>query len=441
MRRTAKFAVAGALALALAFAVGALAAAGRLDSTFSKDGRVVTTFPGGGVDDEFKDVAADGKKVVAAGISRRLASPQTDLFAVARYTAHGKLDKHFAGDGRVLTKFPGSSTQEASAVAVDAKGRVVVAGYAEIGGRDDMAVARYRPNGSLDHSFNGDGRRIIVFPSSTRDQANDIAIDSKGRIVLGGVSYTGGGTEVMGIARLKPGGALDKGFSGDGTLFTQFPSNTDAVEVRALAVAGKKIVAAGEARVPVGNGYDFAVARYRSNGALDNDFSGDGRLLQSFPGSHFDVADSVGVADGKIIVGGYSAPAPGESDFAVARFTGNGTPDPKFSGDGLVTTPVPVGGNNADPEDLAVEGKKVVLAGSAETGPNVYAVALARFKANGALDHKFSGDGLMTFGFPGGGVDDEARGVMATKAGITIVGLSQTDPEFDYAAAVARVKG
>jgi uncharacterized delta-60 repeat protein len=436
-RRTAKLAVAGAMAmaLALALAVQALAAAGQLDPTFSKDGRVLTTFPGGGVDDEFKDVAADGKKVVAAGISKRKASPDTNYFAVARYTPHGKLDKTFAGDGGVVTKFPGSSTQNALAVAVDGKRRVVVAGTAEIGTRIEMAVARFLPNGSLDKSFSGDGRRTIAIPGGTRDDGNDVAVDSKNRIVVGGRSYTGG-KQVMGIARLKPNGAFDKSFAGDGTLVTEFPGTTSA-NVSALTVAGKKIVAVGEAGVT--GGYDFAVARYRGNGSLDPKFSGDGRLLQSFPGSTFDIPSAVAVDHGKVIVGGNSNP--GKSEVAVARFKADGTPDPKFSGDGLVLADFPSFSGTNDAEDLALEGKKIVLGGSVETEVSVYGFALMRFKPNGSLDKKFSGDGRQTFVFLGGGVDDEAYGLIATKAGITAAGYSQTDSDFHYAAALARVKG
>src|SRR6266540_406224 len=135
--------------------------AGQLDPTFDGDGKVVTDLgesEGGG------DVAvqADGKIVVVGGI-RIVANGPVD-FAVARYNPDGSLDTSFDGDGKVVTDF-GGTNDEASAVAVQAAdGKIVAAGTTVPGvHRFDFALARYNADGSLDPSFDGDGRVTTDF--------------------------------------------------------------------------------------------------------------------------------------------------------------------------------------------------------------------------------------------------------------------------------------
>src|SRR4051812_26138818 len=104
-----KLAIAGALLLVLVLAAQAFAAAGQLDPSFSGDGLLVDTPPGSLGSDEIRGVAVDHGKVVTAG-SSYLPSPDGPVtqIAVTRYKANGKLDKTFSGDGRVFTSTPGS---------------------------------------------------------------------------------------------------------------------------------------------------------------------------------------------------------------------------------------------------------------------------------------------------------------------------------------------
>ena len=89
--------------------------------------------------------------------------------------APGKLDTTFSGDGRA-TAFPKGAT--GYAVAIDAKGRVVVAGYT-LSANTRIAVARFRPNGTLDPNFGGGDGRVTIDLGGT-DYAFDVAIGSNG---------------------------------------------------------------------------------------------------------------------------------------------------------------------------------------------------------------------------------------------------------------------
>ncbi len=111
-------------------------------------------------------------------------------FALARYTPNGSLDTSFDTDGKLFTAFDGGYAG-ASAMALQADGKIVAAGWAGTSARDrQFALARYTPNGSLDTSFHDDGKRLTNFDTPS-EVARAIAIQSTGEIVVagGGGSY------------------------------------------------------------------------------------------------------------------------------------------------------------------------------------------------------------------------------------------------------------
>jgi uncharacterized delta-60 repeat protein len=129
--------------------------------------------------------------------------------AVARLTNAGSLDASFDGDGKTTIIF-GSSNQFAYGVAVDNLDRVIVAGGAVFGSTQDIAVARLTVAGTLDPSFDGDGRATIAFGSSNQ-AARAVTIDSQGRIVVAGFAVIGSNLNFA-LARLSTSGALDLSF-------------------------------------------------------------------------------------------------------------------------------------------------------------------------------------------------------------------------------------
>jgi uncharacterized delta-60 repeat protein len=151
---------------------------GTLDGSFSGDGKLTTDFTGG--DDEAVGVAiqSDGK-IVAAG----WAAGSVERFALARYNTNGTLDSTFSRDGKIITDFT-SGDDFAVAVAIQSDGKIVAAGRAGgSGGR--LAMARYTNTGNLDGSFSGDGKLTTDFTSGD-DGAAGLAIQSDGKIVAAG---------------------------------------------------------------------------------------------------------------------------------------------------------------------------------------------------------------------------------------------------------------
>ncbi len=147
----------------------------------------------------------------------------------------------------------------------------VVAGRSDVGGEYDFALARYNPDGSLDSTFAGDGK--LTTGIGGIDSAEDVAIQSDGRIVAAGWSVHSGDVDFA-LARFTPSGAFDSSFSGNGKLLTDFFGQDDAALAVAIQPNGR-IVAAGTSgtidspeviRSPFAE--RFALTRY--HGVADN---------------------------------------------------------------------------------------------------------------------------------------------------------------------------
>jgi uncharacterized delta-60 repeat protein len=383
--------------LLLPLGVGAVGS-GDLDSSFGGDGTVTTSF-GNGNSTVARAVAlqADGKVVVAG--SYRSDTFDIDI-ALARYLPNGTLDASFSGDGKVLTDFEDGSVDSAQALALQPDGKIVVAGtYVFIS--NDFALARYLPNGTLDASFSGDGKVLTDFGLGNDDVAFAVALQPDGKIVVAGTSPTwASGSYDFALARYLPNGTLDASFSSDGRVLTDFVSGSDDVAYAVALQPDGKIVVAGISIFPSSGNVDFTLARYLPNGTLDASFSGDGKVLTDFEGGSDDVASAVALQpDGKIVMAGDSNGA-----FALARYLPNGTLDASFSGDGKVLTDFE-GGSVDSAQALTIQpnGKIVVAGVSDSSGTNDF--ALVRYLSNGTLDPSFGSNGMVLTDFGSGSND------------------------------------
>ncbi|MCP5094201.1 MAG: hypothetical protein GY943_01480 [Chloroflexi bacterium] len=288
---------------------------GSLDASFGTNGKVTTDI--GGID-YARGVAiqADGK-IVVAGRSTVNGEPE---FTLVRYNVNGSLDTTFDNDGIVLTRFSGvsSADDEAYAIALQADGKIIVSGKAD----SKFALARYNSNGSLDNTFDDDGRVIDV--SGT---ANSVLVQSDGKIIA-----VGGGIKLI---RYLADGSRDTTFgTGGEVVTTNFPLYMSGIDA-ALQADGKIVV--------VGNSYsqfsdittyDIVILRYEIGGSIDTAFGTDGIVIQDF-GMGGD--QGIGVAidrNGRILVSGTVHDVSAET-FALIQFNTNGSLDTSFSGDGI----------------------------------------------------------------------------------------------------------
>jgi uncharacterized delta-60 repeat protein len=183
---------------------------GKLDATFGNNGKVVTSY--GEIDTNgASDVALQRNgKIVTVGSVFNLATGSSD-FAVTRYTASGRLDESFGPNGRRLTSFtpsPGEGTggswDEANSVAITPDGGIAVAGTTNAKNQlRDMGVVMYRPNGSLNTSFAGDGKAVTDFMGLS-EVGQSILVQRDGKVLVGGL-INGPGTAggYFGVARFR----------------------------------------------------------------------------------------------------------------------------------------------------------------------------------------------------------------------------------------------
>lgn len=388
---------------------------GGLDATFSGDGKVSTNFTTGW-DSANGVVLQSNGKIVAVGAN-------SITFALARYTRSGTLDSTFDGDGKLTTPI-GNRRDSGRAMVLQPDGKIVVAGYSntsclESCAGDDFAVIRYNSNGSLNLSFSGDGK-VTTHIGGDRDRANAIALQADGKIVVAGndgssVSDTPAGQFTL--IRYRSNGSLDPTFDTDGKVVTQMGQWSFA---NAIAIQpDNKIVVAGEAAI-AGEGYNsgFALARYRSNGSLDPGFGNGGKVTTDFNNDYLDSAYAMAIqADGKIVLVGYTYTDDQDYNFALARYKGNGGLDPDFGSGGKVTTDFDGHSDSAHAVALQVNGR-IVVAG-ASNGDFI----LVRYRSNGNLDTGFGSGGKVITDFDGG--DNSAQGIAIQADGkIVVAGMS-----------------
>ncbi|MCP4350252.1 MAG: hypothetical protein GY795_32655, partial [Desulfobacterales bacterium] len=305
------------------FALARYTSNGSLDSTFGTDGKVTADFGGHDIGRSVA-VQPDGK-IVAAGYSETNGD-----FALVRYTSNGTLDDTFGSAGKVTTSY--GNYEGCLSVAVQADGKIVAAGFSHNGSVQDFAVMRYNSDGSLDTGFDGDG--IVTTPVGTgNDVGIGLLIQPDEKIVVTGISYNGTDNDFA-VVRYNSDGSLDTSFGGDGTVTTPVGSGED-MGCFADVQSDGKIVLAGHSFN--GSDDDFAMVRYNSDGSLDTGFGTGGKLTTPV-GSGDDRSYGVCIqSDGKIVITGESYNG-SNYDFAIARYNSDGSPDTTFGNGGIVTT-------------------------------------------------------------------------------------------------------
>jgi uncharacterized delta-60 repeat protein/uncharacterized repeat protein (TIGR01451 family) len=357
---------------------------GTLDTTFNGTGKVVTDFNGTSDRIWGLTLQPDGK-IVAVGETVSLVFPGTNDIAVARYNTNGTLDTSFGGTGKVTTDHGAGASNAAYAVAMSGA-NIVVAGYESVSGNNDFMVARYTSGGVLDPTFGTLGVTTTGF-SGFNDVARAVALDSTGRIVLGGYANNGSDDDFA-VARYTSGGVLDAAFvagAGKAAVNIFAPGSADQAFALAVNQGNDAIVLAGSAFNNSTGNKDFALVRYSSAGALQGvvttDFNNSPDVAQAL------VMTGTGV-NAKVVAAGFSRNSTSSDDFALARYNADGTPDTTFDGDGKLTMRI----NNADERAYGVAQEfdgKLVAAGFAtvlNTNPAQHDFALARFNADGTLD-------------------------------------------------------
>jgi uncharacterized delta-60 repeat protein len=344
-------------------------------------------------------------------------------FIMARFNADGTVDSTFDGDGRVTTKIVSGQQQEALAVVVQPDGKIVVAGYSGPpgGGPSRVALARYTPDGNLDAGFGSQGKVV----SDVAGEAYAITIQPDGKLLVAGRSPRSNGADTSDfvVARFANNGALDTTFATGGIRITDIGGATNTARNIVLQPNGA-IVVSGQAFDSTVDHTD--VARYDANGNLDATFGTGGTLALSGSLVGHGLAVS---SDGKLVlVGSIVVPnAPTVTNqFLVRRLNADGSTDITFGAGGSVVTDISGRGDAALAVALQQDGK-IVVAGlsSIQANPNF---AVTRYLVSGAIDTSFANAGKQTVDFFG--FADGAESVLVQPDGKIVVGGFAED-DFD----------
>jgi uncharacterized delta-60 repeat protein len=283
--------------------------------------------------------------------------------------------------------------------------------------------------GALDPSF-GTGGVVLSDFGNGGDQAYAEAIQPDSKIVAAGVSDANGGPDFA-LARYTHTGALDPGFGTGGTQLTDFSGDDDYAWAVALALNGK-VVAAGDTSFNATD-YDFAVARYTKAGLPDPSFGPGGKRTLDVGALSEDHAYAVAVQnDGRIVAGGESD-ANGDPDFALVRYRPTGSLDTTFGNGGIVLTGIATGSSD-QVQALAIQKDGKILAAGFTDGPGGDDFALVRYKHDGTLDQSFGTGGEVTTDF--GSTADFATSIALLKDGrIVVAGYTHRGTSYDFAVA------
>jgi len=302
------------------FAVIRLDSNGTLDTSFSGDGKFTLDF---GYDDRASDVIIqnDGKIVVVGTRNQGEQLNYVD-FAVVRLTSTGVLDTTFNATGFNLTTF--GFHDYATGVALQSTGKIILGGYTDAISSDasnDFGIVRYNTDGTIDTTFDTDGKLTINLSGGAR--ANAVAVDKFDRIVLAGFNFEGTGFQSPAVTRLSSAGVLDTSFGTSG-VFTLAVGGSNSLKAVAIGGDGSTITVGGDTTA---NGpADLLVMRLTNFGGLDTSFNSLAAtpgyaMIATFNGTESGNALSL-QADDKVIIAGSTST--GGDDFAIARLTGNG---------------------------------------------------------------------------------------------------------------------
>jgi uncharacterized delta-60 repeat protein len=286
-------------------------------------------------------IQPDGKILVAGWAGG--VSPNFNA-GVVRLDAFGNLDPTFGTNGQVLVPFGGGRT--ITAMKLQSDGKILVAAD----GSPSSSVARLQANGAVDTSFGNSGFRTITFKSGeTRASVSSLALQSNGKILVGGTSYGTGSTGAdFALRRLTTSGAFDTTFGSSGVTTTDFYGSGRADVMFTIAVASDdSFVAAGYTQPTAsqyGDSDNMAFARYTSNGVLNTSFGSSGKVVLDMLGGLDEVKSIAIQADGKIAFTGHAQTPNWFNDLygyrsyvIVGRLTSTGAVDTSYGASAGVT--------------------------------------------------------------------------------------------------------
>lgn len=331
---------------------------GSIDSSFANNGTFIPFIDGTIYPIYYGCLQPDGKILLSSETQNEL--------CLIRLKSDGSLDSNFGTNG-LSFEYLGIWGSIIS-FAVQSNGNIVVCGRV-VFSTDELMVARYLPNGTLDSSFGNNGAVWSIGNNwgFTYPYLYDIAVMVDGRIVVGGSARIDAVNDFCFTAiRFLPDGALDTTFNHTGVAYTK-ANLPGLIYTQALLVQpdGKVFIS--------GYADSLAIIRFDISGQLDNSFGTNGLVKLDPPGR---TAEMLIQPDGKIVLGGHL-----DTCFALYRLWPDGSRDNNFGINGRVVTKLLNASNTLTDIALQPDGK-LIAGGVYYQGNSISKVMLSRYTVN-----------------------------------------------------------
>jgi uncharacterized delta-60 repeat protein len=240
-------------------------------------------------------------------------------------------------------------------------GRIVVAGYfSDVNNERRQGIARFQSDGRLDKSFDPGPILNVAYYSMSNPVVYCVALQSDGKIVVGGGFTNINGTGRNNIARLNPDGSVDASFN-------PLAGPDYSVYRVVLQPDGKVLILGGFLQVNgVARNY---FGRLKSDGSLDADFNPDVGFVN----------DAAVQPDGKIVVAG-DVTASNSVYYSIERLNSDGSLDPSFVRPGA--------NQGVSCIALQLDGK-ILIKGSFTSINGIHRQGMARLNSDGSVDPSF----------------------------------------------------
>lgn len=426
--------------------------AGTLDRSFGNNGIVVDHNAAGGNDNDFGSAITTDSlgRILVTGMSRN-ASGNMDM-VIWRYNADGTPDTTFNPG----SSHPGIVVHSSAAgwdgndsgrsLTRDSQGRILVTGYSSgiyntgFSYDPDMVIWRYKPDGTLDTTFNPGGTipGIVVHDSAAGGNGQDwgfsITTDSQERILVSGWSWNSAHYADMVIWRYNPDGSLDTSFGNNGIVVHDNAAGGNGND------GGYSITTDSQGRILVaGSSYngsddDMAIWCYKTDGTLDTTFGNNGIVISDGAAGGYsgDSAASITVdSQGRILVTGFSWNAANNADMVIWRYDSNGLLDLGFGNNGVVIHDGAAGvngndyGNSITTDSLG----RILVTGRSSNTASDEDMVIWRYNPDGTLDTTFGNNGVVTHnGAAGGNSTDSGISItLDAQERILVTGKSLND--------------
>lgn len=375
--------------------------AGSLDPEFDFDGKLISkagTAEGIAVD-------SDGRIIIAG-----TTPPGWDYesrILVGRYLPDGTIDSTFSTNAISLFEY---TFAEALDVALLPSGKIITAGSVETSPNEyDIALVRLNTDGTLDSSFGENG--LAIFNSGFPvDRVFAMAIQDDEKIITAGIVTESGDNENIAVARFNMDGSIDSAFGMDGIVIYDHEGYSDAAYDLIIQADGKLVVT-GVISGQIMESVKVVVIRFNNNGSFDNTFGNSGIVtadIETFDDRGFSVVQQ---DDGRLLVGAIANRGTSLTPMyvAVLRYNSDGTPDLTYGINGMTT--IHTSGDLVYTTLLLQPDGKLLAGGSAFTATGDIDFIMARFDLSGANDLSWGNNGFVTQDL-GWGIQDYLRGIV-----------------------------